>query len=78
MVVPVLITSCQVFDQLNTGPDTAQKTMMPSARPKAQGRPAAIATLDAMRSKKWFIRSSPRAIVAERAGGFKAAGADET
>ena len=41
MVVPVLITSCQVSEKLNSGPLTPQITTIPAASMKAEARPAA-------------------------------------
>src|SRR5687768_13832616 len=40
MVVPVLITSCQVSLKLKTGPVTAQATINNAAKRNAEGRPA--------------------------------------
>ncbi len=37
MVVPVLITSCQVSENPKKGPETAQTTTVPSARAKTPG-----------------------------------------
>src|ERR1044072_9398301 len=44
MVVPVLMTSCQLSENLKIGPDTAQTTTMTTQRQKVTGRPAAVAT----------------------------------
>jgi len=40
IVVPVLITSCQVSEKSKSGPDTAQMTMMKKAMIEAAGLPA--------------------------------------
>ena len=55
----VFMTSCQVSDQRNTGPVTAQMTMIATAKTNADGRPVAIATLPAARSKNRLIMSRP-------------------
>lgn len=39
MVVPVLITSCQVSLKAKSGPVTTQTTMMATARVNTRGRP---------------------------------------
>ncbi len=39
MVVPVLITSCQVSEKPKNGPDTAQTRTTPSASPNALALP---------------------------------------
>jgi len=39
MVVPVLITSCQVSEKPKTGPETSQTTMIATASRKVIGRP---------------------------------------
>ena len=44
MVVPVLMTSCQVSENLKIGPVMAQITTMRTHRAKVTGRPAAVAT----------------------------------
>src|SRR4029453_10647730 len=44
MLVPVLITSCQVSENPNSGPVTAQTTMTPSATMNAHGVPVACDT----------------------------------
>src|SRR6185503_10004200 len=49
MVVPVLMTSCQVSLKPKSGPLTAQATMMPAAMKKVTGRPDARAVHLAMR-----------------------------
>jgi len=46
IVVPVLMTSCQVSDQWKSGQVTAQTRMTPSARMNAIGRPVSAATRD--------------------------------
>src|SRR5829696_2743329 len=43
MVVPVLMTSCQVSEKPKSGPVTAQTTTTPAATAKAGGRPVARA-----------------------------------
>jgi hypothetical protein len=45
MVVPVLITSCQVSENPNIGPVTAQMITMVKAVIKAIGEPVAFVTL---------------------------------
>jgi hypothetical protein len=40
MVVPVLITSCQVSEKLKNGAVTAHTTIIPSAKANTQARPA--------------------------------------
>jgi hypothetical protein len=40
MVVPVLMTSCQVSEKWNTGPVSPHTRMMAQARTNTQGRPA--------------------------------------
>ena len=49
MVVPVLMTNCQVSLNLNIGPVTAQTAMIPAARMKAIGFPVARAAALAKR-----------------------------
>ncbi len=44
MVVPVLITNCQVSEKLNIGPVTAQTMITRNARIKARGFPVARVT----------------------------------
>ena len=39
MVVPVLMTSCQVSLKPNNGPDTSQTTINPAAMANTHGRP---------------------------------------
>ena len=41
MVVPVLMTSCQVSLNAKSGPETAQTTITPMAMQNAAGRPVA-------------------------------------
>jgi len=41
MVVPVLMTSCQVSEKWNSGPVSAQATMTSTAMKKIVGRPTA-------------------------------------
>ena len=50
MVVPVLMTSCQVSDQRNSGPVIAQTRTVPAAMPKPQLLPAQCVTAAATRS----------------------------
>src|SRR5688572_2357339 len=45
MVVPVLMTSCQVSEKWNTGPVTAQMTSTAAAMMKAHGLPTRVDTL---------------------------------
>src|SRR5262245_37186242 len=45
MVVPVLITSCQVSEYLKIGPVTAQTMMMRTARMNAQADPTIVEVL---------------------------------
>jgi predicted component of type VI protein secretion system len=40
IVVPVLITSCQVSEKLKSGPVTAHATMIATAKVNTQARPA--------------------------------------
>ncbi len=40
MVVPVLITSCQVSEKLKNGPVTTHATMIARAKTNTQARPA--------------------------------------
>jgi hypothetical protein len=60
MVVPVLITSCQVSDQWNSGPVTAQTKTISTASKKALGLPATVATLLAAPSNQSIISKSLR------------------
>ena len=50
MVVPVLMTSCQVSDQRKRGPVIAQTRTVPAAIPKPQLLPAQCVTPAATRS----------------------------
>ena len=45
MVVPVLITSCQVSEKPNIGPDIAQTKITVKAVIKARGEPVVLVTL---------------------------------
>ena len=45
MVVPVLITSCQVVEKLKNGPDTAQPNIIRRVIINAQALPVMIETL---------------------------------
>lgn len=60
IVVPVLITSCQVSLKPKSGPVIAQTTIVPNARIKAAGRPVACAAAFAKRLNHefFFIASS--------------------
>jgi hypothetical protein len=51
MVVPVLITSCQVFEKWNRGPVIAQTRMIPNASVKAGTLPVNQVAAEAKRSK---------------------------
>jgi len=53
MVVPVLMTNCQVSEKPNTGPEVAHRATAIDAMPKATGEPAHLVTRVANRSKKW-------------------------
>ena len=53
MVVPVLITSCQVSEYLNTGPVTAQTNTTVNAVIKAAELPVACVAQLEKRSKKF-------------------------
>ncbi len=58
IVVPVLITSCQVSLKPKTGPVAAQITTMATAVANVAGFPDAFATAIAMRVKKlWSLLS---------------------
>jgi hypothetical protein len=52
MVVPVLMTSCQVSEKPKIGPVTTQARMTPAARMKLTGRPAQRAVACASRSNR--------------------------
>lgn len=45
MVVPVLMTSCQVSEKWKTGPVIAQTIMTKNASMKAKGEPVAFVTV---------------------------------
>lgn len=49
IVVPVLMTSCQVSLKAKTGPTTAQSTMTPTAAPNVIGLPLRRAVFFASR-----------------------------
>jgi hypothetical protein len=51
IVVPVLMTSCQLSLQPNTGPSSAQRTTVATALEKPSGWPAQPATCRASRLK---------------------------
>ena len=51
MVVPVLMTSCQVSEKSKTGPVTAQTRTTPSAKAKAGTLPVKCVAREAKRSK---------------------------
>src|SRR4051812_19324419 len=52
MVVPVLITNCQVSEKWNSGPVTAHTIMMSAAIIKAAGLPVTVVTRVENRLKK--------------------------
>jgi len=66
MVVPVLMTSCQVSLNPNSGPLQAQRMITLTAAPKAIGRPAILAALLANRVNQEGRR--PRARLLRGAG----------
>src|ERR1043165_3005156 len=55
IVVPVLITNCQVSEKSNIGPVIAQTTTVPAANKKATELPVAFVAHSANRSKKPFF-----------------------
>lgn len=57
IVVPVLITSCQVSENLNNGPLTAQINTTMQAAANANGLPAAFDMLCAIRPKDFDMAS---------------------
>src|SRR5688572_14560044 len=57
MVVPVLITNCQVSDQWNSGPVTPQTSTTLSASRKVAGWPAQPAIHEAIRVKILSMRA---------------------
>lgn len=61
MVVPVLMTSCQVSENRNRGPVTAQMTITVKAKIKADARPASCNALFAIsaRLKRTRNRACP-------------------
>src|SRR5262245_29662512 len=59
MVVPVLMTSCQVSEKPKIGPVTAQATITATAIMKAQGEPTAPAVTWANLRKNSFIPPAP-------------------
>src|SRR5581483_6234697 len=61
MVVPVLIISCQVFENWNAGPVTAQIIMMRIAMVKAHALPRTADELRAnMRNASWTMQKKSR------------------
>jgi hypothetical protein len=58
MVVPVLITSCQVLLNLNSGPVIAQTRTTPAASAKHNGRPVKREAALAMRVNQPSLRMS--------------------
>jgi hypothetical protein len=58
MVVPVLITSCQVLEKPKNGPLAAQTTMLATASPNTQVRPAALDVALAMPAKRRLTERS--------------------
>jgi hypothetical protein len=64
IVVPVLMTSCQVSEKLNAGPDAAQIMTTAQAAAKVEGRPhwravhCAAALNDALIDKDLWVGSS--------------------
>src|SRR5439155_19326741 len=68
MVVPVLITSCQVSEYPNIGPVTAQTAMMSNARMNAHGLPtAAEAAAENFRNTSCIRCAFPQRATASRA-----------
>ena len=59
MVVPVLMTSCQVSEKPKIGPVTAQTITADSAKMKASGRPVWPAMLPAILVKRRSIGGAP-------------------
>ena len=57
IVVPVLITSCQVLENPNTGPSIAHATTQVAAIRNAQGLPIRSATRMAVRANQSRIAS---------------------
>src|SRR5262249_39217292 len=55
IVVPVLIMSCQVSENLNSGPVIAQTAMTSRATTNAMGRPENWSTVVAMLAKPRFM-----------------------
>jgi hypothetical protein len=53
IVVPVLITSCQVSEKWKSGPVMPQTRIVPSARPNAGTLPENRVAAEAKRSKAW-------------------------
>ena len=59
MVVPVLITSCQVSEKPKSRPERAQTTIVPKAEAKTQARPTSLEVLWARSEKsRLTLRSS--------------------
>lgn len=59
MVVPVLMTSCQVSEKANNGPVVAQTAITPTATPNAHEPPAHSVTRLANRSSTKVIEKPP-------------------
>lgn len=59
IVVPVLMTSCQVSENRKRGPVTAQMTMAAQATTNVDARPAACEAVLAMEAKNRGSRSGP-------------------
>ena len=55
MVVPVLMTNCQVSDQPKAGPETAQTRTTPMASTKVDERPTCRSTQRANRAKNGIV-----------------------
>ena len=72
IVVPVLITSCQVSEKPNTGPVTAQTSTTATAVTKAQDRPAWVEAHCAARAKG--DGSAMRTRTPHGGGSFRACG----
>ena len=54
MVVPVLMTSCQVSEKLNNGPVIAHTMMVANARANTHARPTSRDVIWAMSEKSWL------------------------
>ena len=59
IVVPVLITSCQVSENLNIGPDSAHTTMRTTETANVSGLPDARAIASAKRENSLDIETAP-------------------